>query len=110
MLVSDQARRDRCRRDDIHFTRRQAREHTGWSDYALRRHLDRLVELEFVMAHRSGNAFTYELLWTQTDTDSDQIGSEGGQIRNYDPDLAGSRGVSWPSRGHLAAISRAAGS
>lgn len=110
VLVSEEASRDRCRREDIRFTRRQAREHCGWSDYALRRHLDRLVELELVMAHRSGNAFTYELLWSEADTDRDSSDEVGGEVRNYDPDLAGSRGVSRPSRGHLAVVSRPAGS
>lgn len=74
-LVSTEARDARCRREDVRFTRRQAREHTGWSDFALRRHLAGLVELEFVHAHRSfGGVFTYELLWQP---DHDETPREG---------------------------------
>ena len=64
VLVDAQAKASRGPQQDVRFTRRQAREHTGWSDFALRRHLTRLVELEFVLAHRSfGGTFTYELTW-----------------------------------------------
>lgn len=65
------------------FTRRQAREHTGWSDFALRRHLARLVDLELVAVQRRGHAFTYRLLW-HDDTgydarsDGDAMASRGG--------------------------------
>jgi DNA primase len=98
-LVTVEARTHRCRREDIRFTRRQAREHTGWSDFALRRHLARLVELEFVTVHRAGNAFTYELLWSDRAASSD----DGGQVGDYDRDLdAHAR----PSRGHLAVLPR----
>ena len=37
----------------------------GWGDYQLRRHLKRLIELEYVISHRTGhgNAREYELLY-----------------------------------------------
>ena len=105
-FVATQANTDRCRREGIRFTRRQAREDTGWSDFALRRHLSRLVELEFVTAHRAGNACTYELLWTEPHeqpNDSDKACDDGAQASNYDRDLdAPSR----PSRGHRAVVLR----
>lgn len=47
----------------MRFSRRLAREHTGWSDYALRRHLVRLIDLELVVVHRRANAFAYQLVW-----------------------------------------------
>ncbi len=52
-------------REAVRFTRREAREHTGWSDFQLRTHLGRLVELEFVAVHRGGRgqSFVYELVW-----------------------------------------------
>jgi hypothetical protein len=101
-LVMSEAKRDRCRREDIRFTRRQAREHTGWSDFALRRHLARLVDLEFARAHRSyGGTYTYELLWT----DSDHPAIEGGASRDYERDLdASSMPVRWPFDGPLALV------
>jgi len=47
------------------FTRRELREAVGWSYAQVRKHLDRLVELEYVLVHRGmrGQRFVYELLW-----------------------------------------------
>ena len=51
---------DRC---DFRFSRRQVRESTGFSYEQLRVHLERLVELEYVIVHRGGRgqSFSYEL-------------------------------------------------
>jgi hypothetical protein len=56
---------------DFHFTRRQAREATGWGDTQLWTHLARLVELEYLAVHRgrSGKTHFFELLYS---------GEEGG--------------------------------
>ena len=56
---------------DFHFSRRQVREATGWGDTQLKVHLGRLVELEFLVAHRGrqGQSFDYELLCTGEDAD-----------------------------------------
>ena len=66
-MVSAEAAATGSQREEVRFSRRQAREHTGWSDFALRRHLARLVELELVAVWRSGHAFTYALLWHRAD-------------------------------------------
>lgn len=89
-LVTAEAQEDRCRREDIRFTRRQAREHTGWSDFALRRHLSRLVELEFLAAHRSyAGTYSYELLWhpdqQHAEGDRDAVGD--AHVGDYDSNL-----------------------
>lgn len=48
---------------DFHFTRRQAREATGWGDTQLWTHLGRLVDMEFLLPHRGrGKTIEYELL------------------------------------------------
>ena len=49
----------------VRFTQRETREQLGWGDFQLRRHLARLVELEYVLAHRTGygNQRQYELLY-----------------------------------------------
>jgi hypothetical protein len=62
----------------VRFTRRQVREHAGWSDFQVRTHLARLVDLEYVLVHRGGRgqSFVYELLWTHPDTDS----PDGGRV------------------------------
>jgi DNA primase catalytic core len=52
-------------RSDYHFSRRDLREHCGWGDTQLKVHLQRLVELEYLLVHRGtrGNSFAYELLY-----------------------------------------------
>ncbi len=49
---------------DIRFTQRELRDVLEWNDRTLRRHLGRLVELEHVVAYRSGrgNGRTYQLV------------------------------------------------
>lgn len=53
-LVNRRAKRERKPRSLIRFTQRQLRESTGWSDFQVRKHLHRLVELEYVLAFRTG--------------------------------------------------------
>lgn len=66
----------RCRasgkpREDIRFTRREAREATGWSETTLRGHLDRLVAMEYLHAHRGGpgRQYAYEMVYQGEGTD-----------------------------------------
>lgn len=51
---------------DFRFSRRQVRERTGWGDTQLKVHLGRLVEMEYVIAHRA-NGYSqrlgYELVY-----------------------------------------------
>jgi DNA primase len=55
-------------RGDFRFSRRQLRERTGWGDTQLKVHLGRLVEMEYVVAHR-GNGHSqrlgYELVYVR---------------------------------------------
>ena len=50
---------------EYRFTQRDIREYTGWGHTQTKMHLGRLVELEYVMAHRGGRgqSFVYELLY-----------------------------------------------
>jgi len=53
-------------RGDFRFSRRQLRERTGWGDTQLKVHLGRLVEMEYVVAHRGvghSQRLGYELLY-----------------------------------------------
>ncbi|MCC6744550.1 MAG: toprim domain-containing protein [Acidobacteria bacterium] len=63
--VSEACGRQGVARDAYRFTRREVREATGWSYDQVRVHLDRLVELEYVLPHRGGRGqqFVYELLY-----------------------------------------------
>jgi DNA primase len=52
-------------RSEHRFTRRWVREATGWGDTQLKVHLSRLVDMEYLAAHRLGHAqrHLYELLY-----------------------------------------------
>ncbi|MCP4308391.1 MAG: DNA primase, partial [bacterium] len=64
-MVTGQAEREGLDATDVRFTRRDIRQHCGWSDFQTRTHLSRLVDLEYVLVHRGrrGQSFVYELLW-----------------------------------------------
>jgi len=63
--VTQRANQGQKPRSDIRFTQRQLREAFGWNDRSLRRHLVRLVELEYVLAYRTGrgNERQYQLVY-----------------------------------------------
>jgi DNA primase len=50
---------------DVRFTQREVRESLGWSDRSLRRHLGRLVQVEYLVVYRAGrgNQRVYQLLY-----------------------------------------------
>ncbi len=64
-LVAGRAEAQGLDRADVRFTRREVREHTGWTDFPVRTHLEKLAALEYVLVHRGGpgQRFVYELLW-----------------------------------------------
>jgi DNA primase len=53
------------RRCDARLSRKDIRALTGWGDTQLRVHLERLVQMEYLLAHRdgSGGRYVYELLY-----------------------------------------------
>src|SRR5208282_4165211 len=63
--VSDECKRLKMLRPDYRFTRRDVRRHVGWSDFQVRTHLQKLVDLEYVLTHRGGRgqSFVYELVY-----------------------------------------------
>ena len=52
-------------RSDYRFSRKDVREHAGWSDFQVKMHMHKLEELEYVLVHRGGRgqSFVYELLY-----------------------------------------------
>ena len=64
-LVNQESQQQNIDRSLVRFTQRQLRESFGWSDFQIRHHLKRLIELEYALAHRTGhgNAKQYELLY-----------------------------------------------
>lgn len=88
-LIDKLGKEQKLPREKVRFTRREAREHLKWSEPQVRRHLDKLQELEYVLCHRvPGTAarFVYELLY-------DGEGKDGSRF------LLGLHGKSSPPNG-----------
>lgn len=64
-LVDSRIKTQQLPRADIRFSRRDVRDASGMSDTQLRVHLERLVQLEYLLTHRGtrGQSFEYELLY-----------------------------------------------
>jgi DNA primase len=64
-FVGARAAEQAIERAQVRFSRRELREATGIGDTQLRLHLERLVELEYVLARRegAGGRFVYELVY-----------------------------------------------
>ena len=71
--VKEICTRDKVERGSLHFTRKQVRDWTGWSDFQVQMHMNKLVSLEYLTTHRGarGSQFVYELLF---DGDASQSG------------------------------------
>ena len=52
--------------EEYHFTRRDIREYSTWSDFQVKTHIRQLEELEYIYAviGKKGKAYVYELLVT----------------------------------------------
>jgi len=74
-LVKSVCHEQQIKREEYRFTRRDVREWTGWHDTQLRMHLERLVELEYIIAHRGGRGqkFVYELVYDGQGKDGEQF-------------------------------------
>ncbi len=73
--VRAQMRERQVRQADMRFTRREVRAVTGWGDTQLKLHLARLVDLEYLLAHRAarGGGFGYEFLYDGDSTDAPHL-------------------------------------
>jgi DNA primase len=64
-MVSEHCAAQAITRADYRFSRREVREYTGWSDFQVKMHMQKLEALEYVLVHRGGRgqSFVYELLY-----------------------------------------------
>ena len=64
-MVAEGCGRSGIERSAFRFNRRDVRDATGWSDFQVRTHMEKLVELEYVLVLRGGRGqlFSYELLY-----------------------------------------------
>ncbi|MDB6374065.1 CHC2 zinc finger domain-containing protein [Photorhabdus bodei] len=70
MLIQAWIRESRQPRHEMIFTRKQLRDTVQWGDTQLKIHLARLVEMEYLLLHRRGLTFAYELLFDGEDRDT----------------------------------------
>jgi len=112
-MVTSRCRKAGMERSDIHFSRREVRQFTGWSQTQLKLHLDRLVDLEYLVirAGNGGSRFLYEMMF---DGDPKQSTTHlSGLIDIEAPELSGLNGkvsgseakVSGRFRGGIAPVS-----
>jgi hypothetical protein len=66
-MVLDRCKENETKSCEYHFTRRDIREYSGWSDFQVKTHIRQLEELEYVFAvlGRKGKEYVYELLLTE---------------------------------------------
>lgn len=87
-LVAGECERLKITRQEYRFTRRSVREHTHWNDTRLKKHLDRLVDLEYLLLHGGGQGklAQYELLYDGQGKEGERFipGLPGAQVG---PDL-----------------------
>lgn len=64
-MITDACQQQKMEPRDYRFSRRDLREKMGWTYDQVRVHLERLVDLEYVLSHRGrrGQSFEYELLY-----------------------------------------------
>ncbi len=77
-FVAERAQAQAIERSAVRFTRRELRAACGLTDTALRVHLDRLIDLEYVLVHRGGAGarFVYALAFD-------------GDVQSHSPQLIG---------------------
>jgi len=74
-MVETKSKEQDMNRSDYFFSRKAVRELTGWGNTQLRVHLDRLVDMEYLLVHRGGRgqSFVYELLYDGQGKDGDNF-------------------------------------
>ncbi len=67
-MVEARSREHKVKSNEFHFTRRDIREFSGWSDFQVKTHIKQLEELEYIYAvvGKKGKEYVYELLVTDT--------------------------------------------
>ena len=90
-MVQSECEKQSIEQKDFRFSRREVREVVQWSDTALKVHMARLVELEYLLVHRGrAGRFDYELLF---DGDEEQhlMGLIDIEKLDYDANRSGQK-------------------
>ena len=105
--VSGECGRLKMERSDFRFSRRDVRAWCLWGDTVLKKHLGRLEDMEYLLAHRGGRgqSFVYELVFTRSEDPSKP--QFPGLIDVYDGKKSwGEENKSPSGRPHIAGVSR----
>lgn len=91
-MVARESKRLHIDRTEVHFTKKDVRDFTGWTEAQVKRHMYRLLELEYLLVHRGGrgNTIVYELLYQgeAKDRQTFMIGLlDADQLPRYDARL-----------------------
>ena len=64
-MVAENCTKQIISKEDFHFSRKEIRNYTGWTEFQVRVHLAKLTALEYVLVHhgKRGQSFEYELLY-----------------------------------------------
>jgi len=64
-MVTERCAERNVDRTHFHFSRRDAREYTRWSNFQIKTHMRQLEDMEYILAHRGarGISYEYELLY-----------------------------------------------
>jgi DNA primase catalytic core len=101
-MVKERCAACECKQADYRFSRKELRAYTGIGDTQLKVHLERLADLELVLAHRgSAGRFDYELVYDGDGDDAPHLsGLIDPQTLTYDETRSGVNGArSAPGRG-----------
>jgi DNA primase catalytic core len=97
-------------RESVRFSRREVRQWTGQSDTQARAHLERLVELEYLLTHRGkrGQSFEYELIYDGNGGDASHLAGliDTSTIKSSRGDGAQFAGPTRPQCGPVSAPTR----
>jgi DNA primase catalytic core len=88
-MVRERCERERIEPKRLRFTRRELRDYTHWGDTQLKVHLARLVDQEYVLPHRQGQATVYELFYDgDTETQAPHLSGliDVEQLKKYQYD------------------------
>ena len=64
-MVEEISKKEKVKKEEIRFSRRDICKYTGWGYWQIRPHLDQLLKLEYLYMHngKQGQRHSYELIW-----------------------------------------------
>ncbi|MEJ1334505.1 MAG: CHC2 zinc finger domain-containing protein [Candidatus Sedimenticola sp. (ex Thyasira tokunagai)] len=87
-MTVEHCKAEQIKQKDYRFTRRDVRQSICWTDFQIKKHMNRLQDMEYVLIHRGGRgqSFVYELLYQGEGEDGESfvLGLTDMETLNYD--------------------------